>query len=229
MRFTTDGAADPPHDERTYSYDTESDDDVGNITPLDRYFANPAPSDHAQFAPENADLESGAGRTTGSRPRGLLSLMLRLHDPRWEDRSSSSTAVSTPALSPSSTPPASAPASGYSTPRQFFASSRKHSANSLSAYLLHGSSSPASDRTLTEAEFKQGVEEKLRAWKEGKKKRKSGLHSAVKKLTPWKAKKEKEKLKSLIAETVDKQHYLVLLCRSLIRYGAPTHRLEGMP
>ncbi|KAF2104791.1 DUF1212-domain-containing protein, partial [Rhizodiscina lignyota] len=34
-------------------------------------------------------------------------------------------------------------------------------------------------------------------------------------------------VKSLIAQTIDKQEYLVKLCRALIRYGAPTHRLEA--
>lgn len=227
MRFTNDGATDTVESRRTYDYDTESDEEDGTITPLDRYFANPEAADRNLYVPQDVDLESGAGRGAARRPRGLLGLMLKLHDPRWEDRSNSSTATPTPALTPSSSPPASAPTSGTATPRHFFSSSRTHSANSLSAYLLGGSSSPSSsERTLTEAEFKQGVEEKLRAWKEGKKQKKSGISSAVKKFNPFKAKRDR--IKSLIANTIDKHHYLVLLCRLLIRYGAPTHRLEGM-
>lgn len=156
-----------------------------------------------------SSLEAGLGGVGSARPphnRSTSAPMITLSEPP------------SPAYSP--------PASGTTTPTAkssflnlFHSGHRDKSSGALSS--LVGS---ASTLALPQKGFAEEVSEKLKKEKRPVHKRtRSGnaLASALQRLTH-----HEEYHITHIAETILRQKYLVKLCRALMLYGAPTHRLE---
>lgn len=155
-------------------------------------------------------LEAGLGGIGGTRPahnRSTSAPMITLSEPP------------TPGVSP--------PQSGSSTPtgKSSFLNlfhSRKQNKSSATLASLVGSSSTLA---LPQKGFAEEVSERL------KKEKRPGLHkrtrsgnaisSAIQRFTH-----HQEYRITHIAETITRQKYLIKLCRALMLYGAPTHRLE---
>lgn len=177
---------------------------------------------------------------------GILGSLLKLYNQDEKHTSSGeSSAPGTPLLrtpnrTPNRTPRSSPPGSSPTTPRfdrpstprterprtGLFALRNHHSASTLAE--LIGSSTtlaaPASSRDMPTA-----VSEKLKQEREREKQRKAKKD----KRGSWyggsaKARAEDEyKITKHIAEILSRHRYLVKLCRALMMYGAPTHRLEA--
>jgi len=156
-------------------------------------------------------LEAGLGGMGGSRPT--------------HHRTFSTPMIT---LSESNSPGSSPPASGTTTPTNrssllggLFSHGGNRSSTTLST--LVGSSSTLA---LPQKGFAEEVAQRLRRDKKrpgtGKRTKSSGtLSSAFQRLVH-----HQEYRISHMAETIARQKYLVKLCRALMLYGAPTHRLE---
>ena len=136
-----------------------------------------------------------------------------------------------------STPQHSPPDSGASTPRRglhpWYMGSRskdRQSTSSLSA--LVGSSASVStpygfSDQLTQR-LKDEQERNKQARKEEAKAKRPGLGGRKHSWNRLAKQKQAEQfiITNHIAETIARQKYLIILCRALMEYGAPTHRLE---
>ena len=168
---------------------------------------------------------SRQSQTTGYVPRpakyrgGILSSLLRLYQ---DDRGASSNNTSgqltpvtpsTPVLSPRSSPPPSRPHSAFGGSRSRFTSGlfsnhrARHSTTSLTEFMKSSSMFAA-----------PGSSEISDQWSETLKKEQSEK--------PQKPKKEQIRITVHIAGIIARHRYLLKLCRALMLYGAPTHRLE---
>ncbi|KAJ5503705.1 hypothetical protein N7463_006579 [Penicillium fimorum] len=133
------------------------------------------------------------------------------------DDSDSETQVSSGVSTPkkgSITPPfsASQPASGSATPRKEKLKWYKKSAHRSTASLVNAS------MNLSTASLPAGAEAITDVYKKHKKQKKHKKH---------KTRLEDEiRVTVHIAEIIARQRYIMQLCRALMRYGAPTHRLE---
>ncbi|KAK4240408.1 hypothetical protein C8A03DRAFT_13251 [Achaetomium macrosporum] len=137
---------------------------------------------------------------------GILGNLLRLRAPEEKYASPYSSAISTPTNSP--------PASRSSTPKPEGRRRpwRTHSSSTL-AGLMESSlnlAAPGACKDISEAveKVKQEVEKS-------------------KKPSKSKKKVDEYRIKIHIAEIISRQTYLLKLCRALMTYGAPTHRLEA--
>ncbi|KAF1807988.1 DUF1212-domain-containing protein [Eremomyces bilateralis CBS 781.70] len=168
---------------------------------------------------------------------GVLSSLLKLYAPETESKVES--AAASPGRTPHHSPPESGPStpreSGPSTPRQkprkhLFGLLGNHSSSALAGLVgttsmlaTPGSGTISSEisETLTHDNPKQDHHKKS-------KKKKTGdlLGKAAKQAKPTKYDADKYKITIHIAEVMSRQRYLVKLCRALMLYGAPTHRLE---
>lgn len=140
---------------------------------------------------------------------GILGTLLKLysaedrHGPHYAESSAPSTPSSTPPTSRSTTPRPDGRRRGRGT----------HSASTLTG-LLESSmmfAAPGSNKDMAEA-----VSEKVK--QDGAKPRKSAKS---------KKKDEEFRIKVHIAEIINRHTYLIKLCKALMIYGAPTHRLEA--
>ncbi|KAK3362440.1 hypothetical protein B0T25DRAFT_442958 [Lasiosphaeria hispida] len=148
---------------------------------------------------------------------GILGNLLKLYND--EDKNGSgasfSSAPSTPGRTPNETPSNTPPTSRPNTPRlggrAGFRGSRPHSSTAL-AGLMETSfmfTAPGS-RDISEA-----VSDKIKQERERTKKR-------------TRTKKQEEfRITVHIAQIISRHQYLIKLCKSLMMYGAPTHRLEA--
>lgn len=130
--------------------------------------------------------------------------------------------ASTAANSPNSSPPA----SGYSTPRagRPWFSRHQNTQSGTSISQLVGSSAHS---FVTPAQKDLGYEfdEQFKKTRPGMGKRSKSDESIL----PFKRAKRREdeiKIKIHLAGTLARQNYLRKLCKALMMYGAPTHRLE---
>ncbi|KAK4132027.1 DUF1212-domain-containing protein [Trichocladium antarcticum] len=142
---------------------------------------------------------------------GILGTLLKLYSSEDRDRYGSQYADSSTPSTPGSTPPQSRPSTPKPEGRR--RSWRPQSTSTL-AGLMESSfmfAAPGSSGNISEA-----VSEKVK--KEAEKSRK-----------PSKSKKKLEefRIKIHIAEIIKRHAYLIKLCRALMTYGAPTHRLEA--
>ncbi|KAH6677023.1 pheromone-regulated membrane protein [Plectosphaerella plurivora] len=175
---------------------------------------------------------------------GILSSLLRLYN---DGNSGENSGRTTPATAtPNPSPPHSrsssrgppSPSSAPTTPRPqsragsgFFGYHQKSGSKSSLA-LAELMKSTSALMAPGSAGMSGGVSEKLK--KEGvpkEKKRSSGTwgsSTAAKEKAAAKEKKKREKIRITkhIAETLARHKYLEKLCRALMMYGAPTHRLE---
>ncbi|GAB0137284.1 hypothetical protein EsDP_00005556 [Epichloe bromicola] len=150
---------------------------------------------------------------------GILSSLLKLYQ---NDRRTSSgntsgqltpLSSSTPVMSPRSSPPSSRPSSSAGGSRSRLASG-----------LFSSHRAPSSTTSLTELMKSSsmfaapGSSEISETWSDSIKKDKSEK--------PPKSKKEQIRITVHIAGIIARHRYLLKLCRALMLYGAPTHRLE---
>ncbi|KAF2438085.1 DUF1212-domain-containing protein [Karstenula rhodostoma CBS 690.94] len=131
--------------------------------------------------------------------------------------------ASTVASSPNSSPPA----SGTSTPRfgKPWLKAHHHANHSVSSIsrLIESSSMLA---TPAQRDMSHEMDTQYKKLRPGMGKRQSSDQSITTK-AKRKARKEQEyKIKIHLAGTLARQNYLRKLCRALMMYGAPTHRLE---
>lgn len=179
---------------------------------------------------------------------GVLGALLKLYNQPHEDhhrRSSSnlpkallrSNSGDTAIYSADPTPNNSPPRSGTSTPdhrrsssRHWYSPKGRSPSNNSLAHLVGSSASLGSpsvtglgEQVQQRLKEQQREEEKRKAL--GKKSRSSSAINALyKKSRPKIA--EEIRITVHIAETIARQKYLMKLCRALMQYGAPTHRLE---
>ncbi|KAF1938715.1 DUF1212-domain-containing protein [Clathrospora elynae] len=130
--------------------------------------------------------------------------------------------ASTAANSPNPSPPA----SGYSTPRAgrpwFRHNNNNQSATSISQLV---GSSAHSFATPAQRELGQGFDEQYKKSRPGMGKRTKSDESILG-LKRAKRRADELKIKIHLAGTLARQNYLRKLCKALMMYGAPTHRLE---
>ncbi|GKZ66657.1 hypothetical protein AnigIFM50267_000525 [Aspergillus niger] len=158
----------------------------------------------------------GAGTPGGRGGGGILSQLLKLHAQQQANRDNMSMTDSSDnesvASSGTATPrrdfSAGTFSSGTATPKKEKVKWYKKSSHQSTASLVEASmnlsraSLPASADTLVNIPNKKG-----------KKKRKTRLEDEI-------------RVTVHIAEILARQRYIMQLCRALMRYGAPTHRLE---
>ncbi|KAF2858430.1 DUF1212-domain-containing protein [Piedraia hortae CBS 480.64] len=139
---------------------------------------------------------------------GVLGWILRLYHSRSRQNSifSGSSGLTTPADSP--------PASGASTPTWFSSANKSWSSSSLAGLLGNA----ASFGEKSSPRFKH----------HGEKKGRQRSYSATALATMQRVLRVKNarQIEQNIAETISCQKFLVRLCRALMLFGAPTHRLE---
>lgn len=148
-------------------------------------------------------------------------------------RSESAETASLSGSTPSQTPGHSPTSSGTNTPSSkhgllsHWPRKSKNRDTLMSISALAGSSSTIA---LPTKEFGEEVLEKAKAHKNarpgmGKRSRSSELVAAIKRKNRPRM-EEEIRITVHIAETLARQKYLIKLCRALMQYGAPTHRLE---
>jgi hypothetical protein len=212
-------------------YDTDSPTHSGQMTPV-------AERSHAEdYVPKPKKYRGG-----------VLAALLKLQSQREDDDSFSlmngrkrhhmrgwSTEYSTSnGTTPAHTPGNSPPRSGTSTPTQKHSLlhwPKKHGNDSHHglAHLIGSSSTLAlPTKEFGEELADRGKQHKASRPALGKRTKSSeAISQAIKKISRPRL-EEQIKITVHIAETLSRQKYLVKLCRALMEYGAPTHRLEGM-
>lgn len=140
---------------------------------------------------------------------GILGTLLKLYSA--EDKNGSPYAESSAPSTPSSTPPQ----SRSSTPRpDFRRRSRRPQSSSTLAGLMESSfmfAAPGSSKDISEAVSEKVKQEAAKSKKSARSRKKA----------------EEFRIKIHIAEIINRHTYLLKLCRALMTYGAPTHRLEA--
>ncbi|KAK4546858.1 hypothetical protein LTR36_001590 [Oleoguttula mirabilis] len=173
---------------------------------------------------------------------GILGSLLKLYGPQSQNggghsRSSSATRVpsgyASGDLSTATTPTHSPPESGTVTPSGSNWFGRKHKDHSTSslAHLIGSSASLGSPvisglgEQVTARLKEQRDQEKLRRPGVGKRTRSGNAMAAFNRISRPRLEDE-IRITVHIAETIQRQRYLIKLCKALMQYGAPTHRLE---
>ncbi|KAL1843846.1 hypothetical protein VTJ49DRAFT_7197 [Mycothermus thermophilus] len=139
---------------------------------------------------------------------GILGTLLKLYGA--DDKHGSPSAVSSALSSPASTPPM----SRSSTPRPDLLRGRRQPSASTLAGLMGSSlmlAAPGSAKDISEAVSEKVKQEKGRSKKGSRNKKKL----------------DEYRIKIHIADILNRQTFLIKLCKALITYGAPTHRLEA--
>ncbi|KAI9691155.1 MAG: hypothetical protein M1822_008775 [Bathelium mastoideum] len=163
---------------------------------------------------------------------GILSSLMKLYDPHGHNSHNSRVNSATATPTPGGTPRHSPPTSGTSTPLKSFKHwYQNHSANdstpSMIGRLVEGSASLGAPGN---AEIGEEVAKKMKANRPAHHRQSSNaLDLAFKKMghKSGKAKLDHQiKITIHISEVIQRQRYLLRLCRALMQYGAPTHRLE---
>ncbi|KAL9069645.1 MAG: hypothetical protein Q9157_006099 [Trypethelium eluteriae] len=161
---------------------------------------------------------------------GILSSLMKLYNPPGHHgHAPSVSAISTPAESPRHSPPT----SGASTPLKSIKDwyHDHHTGESTPTLLGRLVESSASLGAPATADIGEEVAKKLKQSRPVHKRSRSSnaLDTAFKKMG-HKSQKEgldhQTKITIHISEVIQRQRYLLRLCRALMQYGAPTHRLE---
>ncbi|KXT14659.1 hypothetical protein AC579_3671 [Pseudocercospora musae] len=163
---------------------------------------------------------------------GILGALLKLynedggHGRSSHHRSRSGDSSSWSAMS---SPQSSPPESGTATPRRhwYFHNKQKHHSTTSLAHLIGSSASIGAPAV---SNLGEEVSRRLREQQEqankrpglGKRTRSGPLFNRFGKLHA----EEEFRITNHIAETIARQKYLMKLCKALMQYGAPTHRLE---
>ncbi|KAK3329945.1 hypothetical protein B0H66DRAFT_527312 [Apodospora peruviana] len=193
------------------------------ITPLTNPFTDSPRSGTATPIPDDVEYVPRPDKYKG----GVLGSLLKLYNTESKkglggmdgDSSFQTTPSRTPDRTPSGTPPPSRPGTPSGTPRRgrprpgFLGGSRPQSTSTLAGLMessfMFASTAP---KNITEA-----VSEKVKHEQE---------KSRPKKRSRSRQKLEEFRITVHIAEIINRHKYLVKLCRALMMYGAPTHRLE---
>lgn len=171
---------------------------------------------------------------------GILGSLLKLYG---DQQSSGATSGTPPGLpkahvrgdySTASTPQHSPPESGATTPngRHWYSPYRNHKASQSSSSLAQLVGSSASFVSPAVSGLGEQVSQRLKEQQEAKKRpgigkrtRSGGAIAAINRLS--RARFDEEiRITKHIGETIARQKYLTKICRALMQYGAPTHRLE---
>jgi uncharacterized membrane protein YjjP (DUF1212 family) len=130
--------------------------------------------------------------------------------------------ASTAANSPNSSPPR----SGTTTPRSKPWYSRHHNNHSTNSISQLVGSSARSFAAPSQQDLGNDFEEQVKKTRPGMGKRSKSDESVLGFKKPSKRRDHDLKIKIHIAGTLARQSYLRKLCKALMMYGAPTHRLE---
>ncbi|KAF1832835.1 DUF1212-domain-containing protein [Decorospora gaudefroyi] len=206
----------------------------GQLSPEDLYHTE-ASLQSGQVTPDGMDVEDERVERPSKYRTGVLGTLLRMNNGATQAGVSSRKSgharnLSTGSFSGASTaansPRSSPPMSGYSTPRAgrpwFKTHHSDHSATSISHLV---GSSAHSFVTPAQREVGQELDEQYKKTRPGTGKRSKSDESIL----PFKKAKKKAdelKIKIHLAGTLARQNYLRKLCKALMMYGAPTHRLE---
>jgi len=208
----------------------------GSIDPEDLYHTD-APLRSGQVTPDTLEVEDERVSRPTKYRTGVLGTLLRASSTaqgssaagRQTSRPSHLRTLSTGSFSGASTaansPNSSPPASGYNTPRSsrpWFRLSNNHSATSISQLV---GSSAHSFATPAQKDMGHEASEQYKKIRPTMGKRSKSDESIL----PFKKAKKREdeiKIKIHLAGTLARQNYLRKLCKALMMYGAPTHRLE---
>ncbi|KAL2271369.1 hypothetical protein VTJ83DRAFT_740 [Remersonia thermophila] len=139
---------------------------------------------------------------------GVLGTLLRLYGA--DDKHGAPSVVSSAVSSPGSTPPM----SRSTTPRPDILRGRRPHSSSTLAGLMESSfmlAAPGSAKDISEA-VSEKVKQEMGRSKKG--------HRSKKKVDEY-------RIKIHIADILNRHTFLIKLCKALIAYGAPTHRLEA--
>lgn len=204
---------------------------IGGITrqhddedsPFSDAHAYDPPLKSGQITPTAADLEYVP--RPSKYKSGILSSMFKLYkgglpNKEYDSRPSTPNTPNTPNRTPRPSPPPSTPGTPVLRPRNgLFGLRAHHSASSVTTLsgLIGSSSSLAGPGSSNIAE---ALSEKA----------KHGSHRSKPKSKQSQKNTRLEdeiRIRVHIAEVISRQRYLVKLCRALMMYGAPTHRLEG--
>lgn len=153
---------------------------------------------------------------------GILGAILKLYGQQNHSGRSSHDRHLSGDFSTTTTPTTSPPDSGTTTPTSWFSKSHKNQSSSSLAQLI-GTSASLSSPVVSG--LGEQVSQRLKEQKKNKRKHSSTALAAFNRRN--KSRLEDEiKITVHIAETIARQRYLMKLCKSLMLYGAPTHRLE---
>ena len=156
---------------------------------------------------------------------GVLGSLLKLYNTNTESKKDTDSAsfMTTPSRTPNRTPSSTPPTSRPSTPQPGNRLSRpgmgrRPVSSSTLAGLMESSfifAAPGGTKDISEA-----VSDKLKSESYNNLKNSSKKRSRSRQ-------KEEYRITVHIAQIINRHRYLVKLCRALMMYGAPTHRLEG--
>ncbi|TDZ13661.1 Uncharacterized UPF0442 protein [Colletotrichum orbiculare MAFF 240422] len=210
----------------------------GNLAPSDYLKYQPAPGVRSGTA--TPTMEQSYAHDYVPPPKqyhgGILSSLLKLYN---ENGSGGSSGRNTPGgTTPSHSPPASHPASAPNSAPPSAPASPRPSRPSSGLFNYHKAQGSRSSLALTElmkssaaamapgsSGFSAGVSEKIKQERPRPKKRRSGVWGGGQS-PKSKTADDKIHITKHIAEILSRHKYLEKLCRALMMYGAPTHRLE---
>ena len=161
---------------------------------------------------------------------GILGTLLKLYNAEDRNHSGEGSGVTTPSRTPNRTPRGSPPSTAPGTPRPerprsgLFGLGARHSASTLAE--LIGSSSTLATPAASNKDWSEIVTDKLKRERNEREQRPKKEHKRKPSKTPQQ-KLEQLQIKKHIAEIISRHKYMVKLCRALMEFGAPTHRLEA--
>lgn len=161
---------------------------------------------------------------------GILGTLLKLYSAEDRNHSGEGSGTTTPSRTPNRTPRGSPPSTAPGTPRPerprsgLFGLGARHSASTLAE--LIGSSSTLATPAASNKDWSEIVTDKLKRERNEREQRPRKEHKRKPSKTPQQ-KVEQLQIKKHIAEIISRHKYMVKLCRALMEFGAPTHRLEA--
>ncbi|KAG8159754.1 hypothetical protein KVR01_010391 [Diaporthe batatas] len=161
---------------------------------------------------------------------GILGTLLKLYNQEDRNHSGEGSATTTPSRTPNRTPRGSPPSTAPGTPRPerprsgLFGLGARNSASTLAE--LIGSSSTLAAPATSNKDWSEIVTDKLKRERIEREQRPKKEHKRKSSKTPQQ-KLEQLQIKKHIAEIISRHKYMVKLCRALMAFGAPTHRLEA--
>ncbi|OAK96827.1 DUF1212-domain-containing protein [Phaeosphaeriaceae sp. SRC1lsM3a] len=204
--------------------------DSGLVTPEDLYHTE-APLRSGQVTPDTIEVEDERVSRPTKYRTGVLGTLLRANTSgaRMPSKPGHARTLSAGTFSGASTaansPHSSPPASGYSTPRAGRPWFRQHNNQSATSISQLVGSSARSLATPAQHDLGHEFNEQYKKTRPGMGKRSKSDESIL----PFKKPKKRDneiKIKIHLAGTLARQNYLRKLCKALMMYGAPTHRLE---
>lgn len=164
---------------------------------------------------------------------GILGTLLKLYNAEDRNPSGEGSGTTTPSRTPNRTPRSSPPSTAPGTPRPerprngLFGLGARNSASTLAE--LIGSSSTLAAPATSNKDWSEIVTDKLKRERTERAEREQRPKKEHKRKTSKTPSQKVEQLliKKHIAEIISRHKYMVKLCRALMEFGAPTHRLEA--